>query len=102
MNPSERRRHGRTQVSLPASLEKGGVKTPGVMRDVSIGGAFLSTSGSFAYGDAVIVHVHLPGLDSEIAVPSTIRWIDTDGCGVQFGVMGVRETHALVELAKRS
>jgi Tfp pilus assembly protein PilZ len=101
MDPSERRRHGRTEVSLPSSLEKTGARTPSVMRDVSIGGAFMSTSETFAYGDAVIVHVHLPGLDQEIAIPSTVRWVNKEGCGVQFGVMGVRETHALVELAKR-
>ena len=68
---------------------------------VSIGGAFMSTTGQFAYGDSVIVHVHLPGLDAEIAIPCTVRWMMKDGCGVQFGVMGVRETHALVEIAKR-
>ena len=69
------------------------------MRDVSIGGAFIATSDRFAYGESVIVHVHLPGLDSEIAISSTVRWVNKDGCGVQFGVMGVRETHALVHQA---
>lgn len=71
------------------------------MRDLSIGGAFIVTSNSFAYGESVIVHVHLPGLDAEIGIPSTVRWTHPDGCGVQFGPMGVRETHAIVELAKR-
>ncbi len=88
-------------MSFAAALERGGVRTESVMRDVSIGGAFMATSGQFAYGESVIVHVHLPGLESEIAVPSTVRWVNKEGCGVQFGVMGVRETHALVELAKK-
>lgn len=97
----ERRRHQRTPVSLPARIEKAGATIESIMRDVSIGGAFMSTTGQFAYGDSVIVHVHLPGLDAEIAIPCTVRWMMKDGCGVQFGVMGVRETHALVEIAKR-
>ena len=49
-----------------------------------------------------MVFIELPGLLDEDGKPavavvtSTVRWTTPDGMGVQFGPMGVRETHALV------
>ena len=53
-------------------------------------------------GTSVVVFLELPGLLDEDGKPavavvtSTVRWTTPQGMGVQFGPMGVRETHALV------
>ena len=37
------------------------------------------------------------GLDQ---IPGVVRWTRPDGMGVQFGLLGARETHAITELTK--
>jgi Tfp pilus assembly protein PilZ len=102
MTNSERRRHSRTEVHLAARLARAASEEASTMRDVSIGGAFVQTSAKCAYGEPVVLHVRLPGLDEEVALPGTVRWVSEDGCGIQFAPIGARETHAIVELSRRA
>jgi type IV pilus assembly protein PilZ len=37
-------------------------------------------------------------LREEAVVDAVVRWSKPDGMGVQFGVMGARETHALTQM----
>src|SRR5688572_26105706 len=97
----ERRKHGRVEVHLQASLVQGGTTSECNVRDISIGGAFVVASVPLTYGDTVKIHVQLPGTDQVSALGGTVRWIHDDGCGVQWDAMGVRETHAIVELTKK-
>jgi type IV pilus assembly protein PilZ len=59
---------------------------------------FVETPTPAPFGAAVLVYLRLPGMKQEVAIRSTVRWTKPDGMGVQFGVMGARETHALTEL----
>lgn len=65
---SERRRHGRTPVVLPAVVTRIG-KRPCEARattvDLSIGGAALLTTSDFAVGDVVVVSVLGPDVSVE-------------------------------------
>jgi type IV pilus assembly protein PilZ len=60
---------------------------------------FIETLAPSSYGAEVVVHLTLPGLLLGTDVKSIVRWTEKGiGMGVQFGTMGARETHALVEL----
>jgi len=97
---TEHRQYPRRSLQLPVVFQAaGGVRVDALCRDVSLGGMFLETEAPAAYGAEVTVYVTLPGLRDTAAVKSTVRWTQKgSGMGVQFGVMGARETHALLAL----
>jgi type IV pilus assembly protein PilZ len=75
-----------------------GPRVNAVCHDISLGGMFIETDQPGRFGEAIRVLLTLPGLKSEAVVQATVRWTKPTGMGVQFGVMGARETHALTQL----
>ena len=96
----EQRRSHRSPLAAPVRVTQkgGGTEAEGAARDVSVGGMFIETASPFAFGTNVVVHVHLPGYKGEMALPGVVRWTGDDGMGVQFGLLGARETHAITEI----
>jgi len=99
----ELRRYQR--AALDCALEfvpKGGKEhVGGRARDISLGGMFVLTETPLAFGVELVVHVTLPGQKAPFALPAVVRWSRTgEGMGVQFGLLGARETHAITELTK--
>lgn len=101
---TEHRQHPRKSTQLPVAFQvDGGARVEASCRDISLGGMFVETPAPAPYGAAIVVYLSLPGLRAETAIRSTVRWTKKGaGMGVQFGVMGARETHALVELIQTS
>lgn len=97
---AENRQHPRRTIQLPVAFRvAGGGIVEAWCTDISLGGMFVETETPAAYGAQVIVHIALPGLKEDAELASTVRWVKKgSGMGVQFGVMGARETHALIEL----
>lgn len=96
----EKRQHPRVVVDLPASMEVDGSEAfPVFLRDASVGGAFLETPETLAFGARVTVIVSLPGL-ADARLPGIVRWNKPTGLGVQFDLLGARETHALTTLMR--
>lgn len=94
----DKRRHPRVPVNLPISWEGPELRaTSGILVDVSMGGAFLSTENPPAFGVEVIIVGDLPGAPGA-RLPAVVRWSKPGGFGVQFGLLGARETHALNDL----
>jgi type IV pilus assembly protein PilZ len=100
---SDQRRHDRAHVALPVEVELAGRddKHPGRSRDLSLGGMFVETDFPLAFGAAIVVHVTLPGQRAAFALPGVVRWTRAEGMGVQFGMLGARETYAITELTRR-
>lgn len=95
----ENRQHPRKPLHPPVAFQVGeGPRVNALCRDISLGGMFIETNQAAPYGAKVRVFVQLPGLKQETAVDSIVRWSTREGMGVQFGVMGARETHALTDL----
>lgn len=94
----ENRQHPRKSIDLPVAFQReGGERVAASCRDISLGGAFIETAAPAAYGSPVTVFLALPGLRDEAALAGTVRWVKKgEGMGVQFAVMGARETHALI------
>lgn len=96
---TEQRKHPRKPIDLPVSfVGPDGVKHASSFRDLSLGGGFIVTSETPPYETKLQLEVHFAGLDGSSHIDATVRWTQQDGMGVQFGVMGARETHALLGL----
>ena len=95
----DHRQHTRRTLNSSVAFQVGdGPRIEGSCRDISLGGMFIETLTPAPFSAAVLVYLTLPGLRQEVVVRSTVRWTQPNGMGVQFGVMGARETHALTEL----
>jgi uncharacterized protein (TIGR02266 family) len=102
---AELRRHQRALLDVALEFEAKGSseRTAGRSRDVSVGGMFILTVTPLPCGAALVVHVTMPGQKSPFALPGVVRWSKNgEGMGVQFGLVGARETHAITELTKEA
>lgn len=96
---SEKRRHPRKVVRMAVAFQVGdGPRVDAFSRDLSIGGMFITTETPAPFNASVNLYMKLPGVKQEVMVKATVRWMEPDGMGVQFGLMGARETHALTQL----
>lgn len=74
-------------------VDETGTLSFGEARDISIGGMFIEGV-TAPFGSPVTVEIE--GLED--VLPAVVRWVRDDGVGVQFGLLGVRETHAITEI----
>jgi type IV pilus assembly protein PilZ len=94
----ELRRHSRVQLDTEVVFFPKGSKS-GIMgqaKDVSVGGMFVATDTPLAFGAELVIHLTLPGQAEALVLPGVVRWV-RNGMGVQFGLLGARETHAITE-----
>jgi type IV pilus assembly protein PilZ len=98
------RRSSRVSLGRPVEFSTKGEDVPvridGSGRDLSLGGMFIETDLSSPVGERVLVYVTLPKAKREMALPAVVRWTSKDGMGVQFGLLGARETHEITEFVK--
>ncbi len=74
----------------------GGERFEGQVHDLSVGGAFIATESSPSVGTKLSATIDMPE-GKPLVVDATVRWTKPDGIGIQFGLMGVRETYAVSE-----
>lgn len=100
---AENRRHERAPLDLEVTLSILGDDTavPARARDVSLGGMFVETKLVPPFGIAVVVVLTLPS-GERLRIPARVRWTRPGGVGVQFGLIGAHETHALLEMTKKA
>ncbi len=72
----------------------------GRARDISLGGMFIITDAAVPFGTHVTVRFTLPTAPTQLTLPAVVRWSGIGGMGVQFGSLGVRETHHITELTR--
>ena len=98
----EKRAHVRVSVDLDLVCElKGGGVVAGTGKDISLGGMYVECKEILAFGTELTIVVRLPGSTEESRLPAVVRWSKPGGVGVQFGLMGARETHAIAQLLRR-
>src|SRR5512145_1498755 len=95
----EKRAHSRVQVRIDVSCttEEGAV-VEGVTRDLAVGGAFIESADMPAFGSKVKLALKLPG-GEPLHVSAIVRWTKPGGFGVQFQLLGAKETWALAKLS---
>lgn len=100
----EKRQHQRVVFQVPVLVvDAADARTvcEGVSQDISLGGLFLESTVPGAIGSEVRVELDLPSL-GRVALPGFVRWVKPNGFGVQFGLLGARETHAIGRLVRGS
>jgi hypothetical protein len=94
----DKRQHPRREIEIELVLRSGdGAEGTGRTHDMSQGGAYILTSMQLGFGSTITIELMLPGL-GKTSFPAVVRWIKPDGVGVQFGLLGARQTHALGDL----
>jgi hypothetical protein len=66
----------------------------GMCLDLSLGGMAIQTPQPAPFGATVVVHMPLKGLQGG-TLRGVVRWTKDTMMGVQFEMIGARETHAL-------
>jgi hypothetical protein len=97
----DKRSHPRVPIDTIFSCEpKGGTPFQAKGKDVSVGGMYLESATSPAFGTELTIVGLLPGAKKALRLPAVVRWVKPGGFGVQFGLLGALETHVLSELMK--
>lgn len=97
----ELRRYQRTPVDIEVEFEIKGSKQrqAGRATDISLGGMFVNASPA-PFSTEIVVYFRVRGQRAQLAIPGVVRWTRRDGMGIQFGLLGARETHAITELTR--
>jgi type IV pilus assembly protein PilZ len=82
-------------MELPDGTTRAGLAT-----DVSLGGVFVETDEPPSFGSKVVVVCPL-GDGGASRLDAVVRWGKPGGVGLQFGLLGARDTHALAQFVKR-
>ncbi|HEY2509708.1 MAG TPA: PilZ domain-containing protein [Polyangiaceae bacterium] len=72
----------------------------GLAKDISLGGMFVATEFVPPFGAEVTVHLALVDGEPELVLPAIVRWTRPDGMGLQFQLLGARETFAITEVVR--
>lgn len=100
---TDKRRHPRTPIDVPLFFNVKGEpdERDGTGKDISIGGMFMSAPNPAPFGAEITIQLSLPGSDEVLVVAGIVRWVRHGGMGIQFGLLGVLETHVITEVARR-
>jgi hypothetical protein len=85
-------------MEATCTTETGAVVT-GRTRDLSVGGAFIESDETPPFGSKVTMVMRAPG-QGELRVSAIVRWTQPDGFGVQFQLLGAKETYVLARLMR--
>ena len=89
-------------LNVEVRCEVEGAEGPitGIGKDLSIGGMFIESASAPSFGTKMKVRLALPARNEELSLPAVVRWCSDGGFGVQFGLLGARETFAITRFAR--
>jgi hypothetical protein len=100
---ADKRRSPRIQFEGPVVIDVERHHTVlGTAANLSLGGMFVDAIDeplAIAVGASVVLHVRISGAIHEL--PGVVRWARGGGIGVQFGLLGAAQTHAITEAVAR-
>jgi hypothetical protein len=97
----EKRVHPRAPVVFEVVCEEAnGATFAGRVMDLSLGGMYVEADQTPPFGAKLFFIGRVPGMAVETRLPGTVRWTKPGGFGVQFGLLGARETHAITKVMR--
>ena len=98
----EKRSHARVPLAIQVVCElSDGSQVDGTSRDISLGGMYVECQAQPRFNTTLTVVLRLPGGREDSRLPGVVRWGNPDGFGVQFGLLGARDTHLITELMRK-
>ena len=96
----EKRLHQRVSVEVHVTCEGyGETAFEGIGKDLSVGGMFVETDRVPPFGTQLVLQTDIG--KSRVSLPAVVRSTRTGGFGVQFGLLGARETHAITDVIRK-
>lgn len=97
----EKRQHQRAVLEVPVRV----IPTDGPpwetrSLDISVGGMLLFGESASKIGTEVMLSFELSSKLGLVNMPGYIRWASARGVGIQFGLIGPREVHAIGRLVR--
>jgi c-di-GMP-binding flagellar brake protein YcgR len=97
----EKRQNRRVEIDLEVTCKPEGAEPYTALAvDVSIGGMFIGSPHTPPIGAAMVIEAQLPGQSKAMDFPVFVRWVNAQGFGVQFGLLGAKATHAITRAIK--
>ena len=98
---TEKRKHQRVALgSTVRCFVDQELVAEGLGRDLSLGGVFVECAVPLGFGQKLQVDLTIENV--QLRLPAVVRWSTEEGMGLQFGLLGARETHAILRLLKKS
>ncbi len=88
-------------ISVEFSIEGQPERYPGRAQDICLGGMFVEIEHTPAFNAHVVVYALLPLEKTEFKLPGVVRWVGDGGMGIQFGLLGARETYSITEIVRK-
>ena len=85
----------KASAGTAAGAETASTRWEGRATDISLGGMFVATSTPLPFGSEAVVTIAFPKQRGTFALLGVVRWTREGGMGIQFGLLGARETHAI-------
>ena len=99
----DKRRHLRVPVRVHVSCElEGDVVFDAVATDICLGGSRIESPQSPGFGSRLTIVTQLPGCSERSRLPATVRWTQSGAFGVQFGLLGARDTYRIADLMSKA
>ena len=97
----DKRSHARVALEIPVSCERlAGLPISGTAKDLGLGGIFIECDEQLPFGTAVLIIARMPHTKTDLRLPGIVRWTKPSGFGVQFALLGARETNAILTAMK--
>jgi Tfp pilus assembly protein PilZ len=101
--PSQRRRHARMPIAVPARYRSADSAEyhESELREISVGGCVIRTSKPLPLGDEIIVEITPPGGAGPMAIAGRVTYHNADGVGLRFVYRDGGGARRLRELLRR-
>jgi type IV pilus assembly protein PilZ len=98
----DKRRHPRKPVDIPVEFAERGsaTRTPGRAKDISIGGVSIESASPLAFSTEIDIYLSFGPRQVPLLLGGVVRWTSGTCMGVQFALLGARETYAVTEIAR--
>lgn len=99
---SNKRSTRRFECRVDVEYVVGDDRRTAVIRNLSLGGAYLETDDKVPYGTRVLLKFIVPTQKEAIEVGGHVRWTEPRGFGVQFDGLRARDVWALGKFFERT
>jgi hypothetical protein len=101
LSSQKQRSHPRCACKIAVSLALGeNTERAGTAVNIGLGGMYVECESPPPFGSTVQARFRLPSVDEDMVVDGTVRWVKSDGVGIQFGSLRARDVWALNQLLR--